>query len=174
MRIAGVVTSQACRWATARHFRSFHRSARPAAGLTSHSLDHCTARLGRRPASPRTLSIISPLGSAGGRPHLALSRSFHRSARPAAGLTSHSLDHFTARLGRRPASPRTLSIISPLGSARGRPHLPLSPSFHRPAPPAARPTSHPLRHFSTPPRPPSGPPPALSPHFSALSSPRPA
>src|SRR5207248_1834844 len=70
----------------------FHRSARPPSGLTSHR---------RRP--------VSPLGSSAERPHLAPpSDPFHRSARPPSGLTSHRRPtHFTARLVRRAASPRT-------------------------------------------------------------------
>src|SRR5204863_7083804 len=104
---------------------------------------HFTARLVRRAASPRT--AVDP---------------FHRSARPPSGPTSHCRrpisplgssaerphlalpsTHFTARLVRRAASPRTAvdpfhrsarppsgltphrrRPVSPLGSSAGRPH----------------------------------------------------
>src|SRR5438128_2570168 len=99
---------------TARRFRSFHCSPRPSNGLTSLSLPgRFTARLPRRTVSPRTaIPVISPLGSPVERSHLALPfRSFHRSARPSNGLTSHCHSgYFTARLVRRTVSPRTATL----------------------------------------------------------------
>src|SRR5439155_7196724 len=55
---------------------------------------------------------------------LALSRSYHCSARPSDGLTSHSGDHFTARLAARARlTSHCHPTISPLGSPpeRGSP-----------------------------------------------------
>src|SRR6059036_3504441 len=104
-----------------RSSKSFHRSsflvisrsARPSDGLTSH----CHARRG----SPRTFSVISPLGSPLDAAHLAHFRSFHRSARRSTRLTSHIFGHFTARLAARRGSPRTaITFLSQIGADHGR------------------------------------------------------
>src|SRR5207244_8577617 len=81
------------------------------------------------------------------------SEPFHRSPRPAAGLRLALFDHFTARLGRRPAcgshDPRA---ISPLASAGGRPQLePFAHFTRRLGRPPDRPRTYPPIHRSTTP-----------------------
>src|SRR5437867_1373147 len=91
---------------------------RPANGLRlARPSSHFTARLGRRTASARTTTLASAVEQPAARTF----RSFHRSPRPANGLSSH----YHARLGRRTACGSHFSIISPLASAGGRPQLAL-------------------------------------------------
>src|SRR5439155_21929850 len=86
---------------TARHSGPCQRSARPPDGLTSHChTRRASARTAFRSFHRSPLGTMSTLGSAAGRPHLALPH--------AARLSSHCF-----------------SIISPLASARGAPQLAL-------------------------------------------------
>src|SRR5207245_4838446 len=111
-------------------------------------LDHFTARFAGGTGSARTTSIISPLASPAAPAQLARPRSFHRSLRRRHRLSSHDLDHFTARFAGGTGSARTTSIISPLASPAAPARLARPRSFHRSLRRRHRLSSHDPDHFT--------------------------